>query len=210
MKKYRFFALFLAMTLLLPACGAKMPEDDLAWYPEELAGQLVYRLDQQNRQPGKALSSRVTYEDEAGARQKAAWGGADSEITIEPVSQTDSSGEDGSRMPENGVKVSDLPAMTAAMDAWVWENLGHDRTYSLTYWGYTQMMFWDSTSINDPNISDSPEGTYSLSSKKLEPLTDTAGFDEKDSFGYVLIANSESDILAGADLEVDYFVHIIP
>ena len=30
MKKYGFFAIFLAIMMLLSACGAKMPEDDLA------------------------------------------------------------------------------------------------------------------------------------------------------------------------------------
>ena len=33
MKKYGFFALFLAMALLLSACGAKMPEDDYRGIP---------------------------------------------------------------------------------------------------------------------------------------------------------------------------------
>ena len=206
MKKYGFFALFLAMALLLSACGAKMPEDDLAWYPDDLAAEPVKSFTLDREKPGVGQRVSITVRDEQGMETRVRWrkGG---EQTTEPVKQTGTSGE-VLTMPENGVKVSDLPAIAAAADAWVWENEGHDREYAVGGMLYLAVIL-EQGGAEDPNLG-VPEATYSLSSQDLKELSDPKSFDENDSFGYLLICNTENQILQGAETDFRYLIHVIP
>ena len=206
MKKYGFFALFLAMALLLSACGAKMPEDDLAWYPDDLAAEPVKSFTLDREKPGVGQRVSITVRDEQGMETRVRWrkGG---EQTTEPVKQTGTSGE-VLTMPENGVKVSDLPAIAAAADAWVWENEGHDREYAVGGMLYLAVIL-EQGGAEDPNLG-VPEATYSLSSQELKELSDPKSFDENDSFGYLLICNTENQILQGAETDFRYLIHVIP
>ncbi len=206
MKKYGFFALFLAMALLLSACGAKMPEDDLAWYPDDLAAEPVKSFTLDREKPGVGQRVSITVRDEQGAETRVRWrkGG---EQTTEPVKQTGTSGEILT-MPENGVKVSDLPAIAAAADAWVWENEGHDREYAVGGMLYLAVILEQGAAEN-PNLG-VPEATYSLSSRELKELADPKSFDENGSFGYLLICNTENQILQGAETDSRYLIHVIP
>ena len=129
MKKYGFFALFLAVALLLSTCGAKMPEDDLAWYPDDLAAEPVKSFTLDREKPGVGQRVSITVRDDRGVETRVRWR-KDGELTTGPVEEAGTSGVILT-MPENGVKVSDLPAIAAAADAWVWENEGHDREYAV-------------------------------------------------------------------------------
>lgn len=206
MKKYGFFALFLATALLLSACGAKMPEDDLAWYPDDLAAEPVKSFTLDREKPGVGQRVSITVRDEQGMETRVRWrkGG---EQTTEPVKQTGTSGE-VLTMPENGVKVSDLPAIAAAADAWVWENEGHDREYAVGGMLYLAVIL-EQGGAEDPNLG-VPEATYSLSSQELKELSDPKSFDENGSFGYLLICNTENQILQGAETDFRYLIHVIP
>ena len=206
MKKYGFFALFLAMTLLLSACGAKMPEDDLAWYPEELAAEPVKSFTLDREKPGVGQRVSITVRDDRGVETRVRWrkGG---ERTTGPVEEAGTSGEILT-MPENGVKVSDLPAIAAAADAWVWENEGHDREYAVGGMLYLAVIL-EQGGAEDPNLG-VPEATYSLASRELKELSDPKSFDENDSFGYLLICNTENQILQGAEGDFRYLIHVIP
>lgn len=206
MKKYGFFALFLALTLLLPACGAKMPEDDLAWYPEELAAEPVKSFTLDREKPGVGQRVSITVRDDRGVETRIRWrkGG---ERTTGPVEEAGTSGAILT-MPENGVKVSDLPAIAAAADAWVWENEGHDREYAVGGMLYLAVIL-EQGGAEDPNLG-VPEATYSLSSQELKELSDPKSFDENDSFGYLLICNTENQILQGAETDFRYLIHVIP
>lgn len=206
MKKYGFFALFLAMTLLLSACGAKMPEDDLAWYPEELAAEPVKSFTLDREKPGVGQRVSITVRDDRGVETRVRWrkGG---ERTTGPVEEAGTSGEILT-MPENGVKVSDLPAIAAAADAWVWENEGHDREYAVGGMLYLAVIL-EQGGAEDPNLG-VPEATYSLASRELKELSDPKSFDENDSFGYLLICNTENQILQGAETDFRYLIHVIP
>ena len=206
MKKYGFFALFLAMALLLSACGAKMPKDDLAWYPTDLADAPVRSFTLDREKPGVGQRVSITVQDEQGAETRVRWrkGG---EQTTEPVKQTGTSGEILT-MPENGVKVSDLPAIAAAADAWVWENEGHDREYAVGGMLYLAVILEEGNAEN-PNLG-VPEATYSVSSQELKELSDPKSFDENGSFGYLLICNTENQILQGAETDFRYLIHVIP
>ena len=206
MKKYGFFALFLATALLLSACGAKMPEDDLAWYPDDLAAEPVKSFTLDREKPGVGQRVSITVRDEQGVETRVRWrkGG---EQTTEPVKQTGTSGEILT-MPENGVKVSDLPAIAAAADAWVWENEGHDREYAVGGMLYLAVIL-EQGGAEDPNLG-VPEATYSLSSQELKELSDPKSFDENGSFGYLLICNTENQILQGAEADFRYLIHVIP
>lgn len=206
MKKYGFFALFLATALLLSACGAKMPEDDLAWYPDDLAAEPVKSFTLDREKPGVGQRVSITVRDEQGAETRVRWrkGG---EQTTGPVEETGTSGEILT-MPENGVKVSDLPAIAAAADVWVWENEGHDREYSVG--GILNLaVILEQGGAEDPNLG-VPEATYSLSSQELKELSDPKSFDENGSFGYLLICNTENQILQGAETDFRYLIHVIP
>ena len=206
MKKYGFFALFLATALLLSACGAKMPEDDLAWYPDDLAAEPVKSFTLDREKPGVGQRVSITVRDEQGAETRFRWrkGG---EQTTGPVEETGTSGEILT-MPENGVKVSDLPAIAAAADVWVWENEGHDREYSVG--GILNLaVILEQGGAEDPNLG-VPEATYSLSSQELKELSDPKSFDENGSFGYLLICNTENQILQGAETDFRYLIHVIP
>lgn len=205
MKKYGFFALFLAMALLLSACG-KMPKDDLAWYPTDLADAPVRSFTLDREKPGVGQRVSITVQDEQGAETRVRWrkGG---EQTTEPVQQTGTSGEILT-MPENGVKVSDLPAIAAAADAWVWENEGHDREYAVGGMLYLAVILEEGNAEN-PNLG-VPEATYSLASRELKELEDPKSFDENGSFGYLLICNTENQILQGAETDFRYLIHVIP
>lgn len=206
MKKYGFFALFLATALLLSACGAKMPEDDLAWYPDDLAAEPVKSFTLDREKPGVGQRVSITVRDDRGVETRVRWrkGG---EQTTEPVKQTGTSGE-VLTMPENGVKVSDLPAIAAAADAWVWENEGHDREYAVGGMLYLAVILEEGNAEN-PNLG-VPEATYSLSSQELKELADPKSFDENGSFGYLLICNTENQILQGAETDFRYLIHVIP
>lgn len=206
MKKYGFFALFLAMTLLLSACGAKMPEDDLAWYPDDLAAEPVKSFTLDREKPGVGQRVSITVRDDRGVETRVRWR-KDGEQTTEPVKQTGTSGE-VLTMPENGVKVSDLPAIAAAADAWVWENEGHDREYAVGGMLYLAVIL-EQGGAEDPNLG-VPEATYSLSSQELKELSDPKSFDENGSFGYLLICNTENQILQGAETDFRYLIHVIP
>lgn len=111
-------------------------------------------------------------------------------------------------MPENGVKVSDLPAIAAAADAWVWENEGHDREYAVGGMLYLAVIL-EQGGAENPNLG-VPEATYSLSSQELKELEDPKSFDENGSFGYLLICNTENQILQGAETDFRYLIHVIP
>lgn len=206
MKKYRFFAIFLAMMAILSACGAKMPEDDLAWYPTDLADAPVRSFTLDREKPGVGQRVSITVQDEQGQQTRVRWrkGG---EQTTEPVKQTGTSGE-VLTMPENGVKVSDLPAIAAAADAWVWENEGHDREYAVGGMLYLAVILEEGNAEN-PNLG-VPEATYSLASRELKELADPKSFDENGSFGYLLICNTENQILQGAETDFRYLIHVIP
>lgn len=206
MKKYGFFALFLAMTLLLSACGAKMPEDDLSWYPTELADASVKSFSLDREKPGVGQRVSITVRDEQGVETRVRWrkGG---ERTTGPVEEAGTSGAILT-MPENGVKVSDLPAIAAAADAWVWENEGHDREYAVGGMLYLAVIL-EQGGAEDPNLG-VPEATYSLASRELKELSDPKSFDENDSFGYLLICNTENQILQGAETDFRYLIHVIP
>ena len=206
MKKHRFFAIFLAMMAILSACGAKMPEDDLAWYPTDLADAPVKSFTLDREKPGVGQRVSITVQDEQGVETRVRWrkGG---EQTTEPVKQTGTSGEILT-MPENGVKVSDLPAIAAAADAWVWENEGHDREYAVGGMLYLAVILEEGNAEN-PNLG-VPEATYSLSSQELKELSDPKSFDENGSFGYLLICNTENQILQGAETDSRYLIHVIP
>ena len=206
MKKYGFFALFLAMALLLSACGAQMPGDDLAWYPDDLAAEPVKSFTLDREKPGVGQRVSITVQDEQGAETRVRWrkGG---EQTTEPVKQTGTSGEILT-MPENGVKVSDLPAIAAAADVWVWENEGHDREYAVGGMLYLAVIL-EQGGAEDPNLG-VPEATYSLASRELKELSDPKSFDENGSYGYLLICNTENQILQGAETDFRYLIHVIP
>ena len=206
MKKYGFFALFLAMALFLSACGAKMPEDDLAWYPTDLADAPVRSFTLDREKPGVGQRISITVQDEQGAETRVRWrkGG---ERTTGPVEEAGTSGAILT-MPENGVKVSDLPAIAAAADAWVWENEGHDREYAVGGMLYLAVILEEGNAEN-PNLG-VPEATYSLSSRELKELSDPKSFDENGSFGYLLICNTENQILQGAETDSRYLIHVIP
>ena len=206
MKKYGFFALFLATALLLSACGAKMPEDDLAWYPDDLAAEPVRSFTLDREKPGVGQRISITVRDEQGVETRVRWR-KDGEQTTEPVKQTVTSGEILT-MPENGVKVSDLPAIAAAADAWVWENEGHDREYAVGGMLYLAVILEEGNAEN-PNLG-VPEATYSLASRELKELSDPKSFDENGSFGYLLICNTENQILQGAETDFRYLIHVIP
>ena len=206
MKKYGFFALFLATALLLSACGAKMPEDDLAWYPDDLAAEPVKSFTLDREKPGVGQRVSITVRDEQGEETRVRWrkGG---ERTTGPVEEAGTSGAILT-MPENGVKVSDLPAIAAAADAWVWENEGHDREYAVGGMLYLAVIL-EQGGAEDPNLG-VPEATYSLSPQELKELSDPKSFDENDSFGYLLICNTENQVLQGAETDFRYLIHVIP
>lgn len=206
MKKYGFFALFLAVALLLSACGAKMPEDDLAWYPDDLAAEPVKSFTLDREKPGVGQRVSITVRDERGVETRVRWR-KDGERTTGPVEEAGTSGAILT-MPENGVKVSDLPAIAAAADAWVWENEGHDREYAVGGMLYLAVIL-EQGGAEDPNLG-VPEATYSLSSQELKELEDPKSFDENDSFGYLLICNTENQILQGAETDFRYLIHVIP
>ena len=206
MKKYGFFALFLAMTLLLSACGAKMPEDDLAWYPDDLAAEPVKSFTLDREKPGVGQRVSITVRDDRGVETRVRWR-KDGELTTGPVEEAGTSGVILT-MPENGVKVSDLPAIAAAADAWVWENEGHDREYAVGGMLYLAVIL-EQGGAEDPNLG-VPEATYSLSSQELKELSDPKSFDENGSFGYLLICNTENQILQGAETDFRYLIHVIP
>ena len=206
MKKYGFFALFLAMTLLLSACGAKMPEDDLAWYPDDLAAEPVKSFTLDREKPGVGQRVSITVRDDRGVETRVRWR-KDGERTTGPVEEAGTSGVILT-MPENGVKVSDLPAIAAAADAWVWENEGHDREYAVGGMLYLAVIL-EQGGAEDPNLG-VPEATYSLSSRELKELSDPKSFDENDSFGYLLICNTENQVLQGAETDFRYLIHVIP
>ena len=206
MKKYGFFALFLATALLLSACGAKMPEDDLAWYPDDLAAEPVKSFTLDREKPGVGQRVSITVRDDRGVETRVRWrkGG---ERTTGPVEEAGTSGVILT-MPENGVKVSDLPAIAAAADAWVWENEGHDREYAVGGMLYLAVIL-EQGGAEDPNLG-VPEATYSLASRELKELSDPKSFDENDSFGYLLICNTENQVLQGAETDFRYLIHVIP
>lgn len=206
MKKYGFFAIFLAIMMLLSACGAKMPEDDLAWYPDDLAAEPVKSFTLDREKPGVGQRVSITVRDEQGVETRVRWrkGG---ERTTGPVEEAGTSGE-VLTMPENGVKVSDLPAIAAAADAWVWENEGHDREYAVGGMLYLAVIL-EQGGAEDPNLG-VPEATYSLASQELKELEDPKSFDENDSFGYLLICNTENQILQGAETDFRYLIYVIP
>ncbi|MDD7671584.1 MAG: hypothetical protein PT965_01520 [Clostridia bacterium] len=208
MKKHSLFAILLSLSLLLllSACGAKMPKDDLAWYPTDLADAPVRSFTLDREKPGVGQRVSITVQDEQGAETRVRWrkGG---EQTTEPVKQTGTSGEILT-MPENGVKVSDLPAIAAAADAWVWENEGHDREYAVGGMLYLAVILEEGNAEN-PNLG-VPEATYSVSSQELKELSDPKSFDENGSFGYLLICNTENQILQGAETDFRYLIHVIP
>lgn len=206
MKKYGFFALFLATALLLSACGAKMPEDDLAWYPEELAAEPVKSFSLDREKPGVGQRVSITVRDDRGVETRVRWR-KDGELTTGPVEEAGTSGVILT-MPENGVKVSDLPAIAAAADAWVWENEGHDREYAVGGMLYLAVIL-EQGGAEDPNLG-VPEATYSLASRELKELSDPKSFDENGSFGYLLICNTENQILQGAETDFRYLIHVIP
>lgn len=191
MKKYGFFALFLAMALLLSSCGAKMPEDDMKWYPADLADAPVKSFTLDREKPGVGQRVSITVRDDRGVETRVRWR-KDGELTTGPVEEAGTSGVILT-MPENGVKVSDLPAIAAAADAWVWENEGHDREYAVGGMLYLSVILEEGNAEN-PNLG-VPEATYSLSSQELKELTDPKSFDENGSFGYLLICNTENQIL---------------
>ena len=204
MKKYGFFALFLAMALLLSACGAKVPTDDMKWYPTDYADSAIQSLDI-SRTPGKCLEGGVTLYTPQGEWYQSRW--KSGERTTGPVEEAGTSGAILT-MPENGVKVSDLPAIAAAADAWVWENEGHDREYAVGGMLYLAVIL-EEGNAEDPNLG-VPEATYSLSSQELKELEDPKSFDENGSFGYLLICNTENQILQGAETDFRYLIHVIP
>ena len=206
MKKYGFFAIFLAIMMLLSACGAKMPEDDLAWYPDDLAAEPVKSFTLDREKPGVGQRVSITVRDEQGVETRVRWrkGG---ERTTGPVEEAGTSGE-VLTMPENGVKVSDLPAIAAAADAWVWENEGHDREYAVGGMLYLAVIL-EQGGAEDPNLG-VPEATYSLASQELKELEDPKSFDENDSIGYLLICNTENQILQGAETDFRYLIYVIP
>lgn len=206
MKKYGFFALFLALTLLLSACGAKMPEDDLAWYPTELADAPVKSFSLDREKPGVGQRVSITVRDDRGMETRVRWR-KDGELTTGPVEEAGTSGAILT-MPENGVKVSDLPAIAAAADAWVWENEGHDREYAVGGMLYLAVIL-EQGGAEDPNLG-VPEATYSLASRELKELSDPKSFDENDSFGYLLICNTANQVLQGAETDFRYLIHVIP
>ena len=183
-----------------------MPEDDLAWYPDDLAAEPVKSFTLDREKPGVGQRVSITVRDEQGVETRVRWrkGG---EQTTEPVKQTGTSGEILT-MPENGVKVSDLPAIAAAADAWVWENEGHDREYAVGGMLYLAVIL-EQGGAEDPNLG-VPEATYSLSSQELKELSDPKSFDENGSFGYLLICNTENQILQGAEADFRYLIHVIP
>ena len=206
MKKYGFFAIFLAIMMLLSACGAKMPEDDLAWYPDDLAAEPVKSFTLDREKPGVGQRVSITVRDEQGVETRVRWrkGG---ERTTGPVEEAGTSGE-VLTMPENGVKVSDLPAIAAAADAWVWENEGHDREYAVGGMLYLAVIL-EQGNAEDPNLG-VPEATYSLASRELKELSGPKSFDENGSFGYLLICNTENQILQGAETDFRYLIYVIP
>ena len=205
MKKYGFFAIFLAMMVLLSACGAKMPEDDLAWYPEDYAAEPVRSFTLDREKPGVGQRISITVRDDRGVETRIRWR-RDGELTTGPVEEAGTSGVILT-MPENGVKVSDLPAIAAAADAWVWENEGHDREYSVG--GILNLaVILEQGNAEDPDLG-VPEATYSLSSRELKELADPKSFDENSSFGYLLICNTENQILQGAETDFRYLIHVI-
>ena len=206
MKKYGIFAIFLTMMVLLSACGAKMPEDDLAWYPEDYAAEPVRSFTLDREKPGVGQRISITVRDDRGVETRIRWS-KDGELTAGPVEEAGTSGAILT-MPENGVKVSDLPAIAAAADAWVWENEGHDREYSVG--GILNLaVILEQGNAEDPDLG-VPEATYSLSSQELKELADPGSFDENGSFGYLLICNTENQVLQGAETDFRYLIHVIP
>ena len=206
MKRHRLAAMVLASLLLLSACGAKMPEDDLAWYPDDLAAEPVKSFTLDREKPGVGQRVSITVRDDRGVETRVRWrkGG---ERTTGPVEEAGTSVVILT-MPENGVKVSDLPAIAAAADAWVWENESHDREYAVGGMLYLAVIL-EQGGAEDPNLG-VPEATYSLSSQELKELSDPKSFDENDSFGYLLICNTENQVLQGAETDFRYLIHVIP
>lgn len=101
MKRHRLAAMVLASLLLLSACGAKMPEDDLAWYPDDLAAEPVKSFTLDREKPGVGQRVSITVRDEQGMETRIRWrkGG---ERTTGPVEEAGTSGVILT-MPENGV-----------------------------------------------------------------------------------------------------------
>ena len=178
----------------------------LAWYPDDLAAEPVKSFTLDREKPGVGQRVSITVRDEQGVETRVRWrkGG---ERTTGPVEEAGTSGE-VLTMPENGVKVSDLPAIAAAADAWVWENEGHDREYAVGGMLYLAVIL-EQGGAEDPNLG-VPEATYSLASQELKELEDPKSFDENDSFGYLLICNTENQILQGAETDFRYLIHVIP
>ena len=201
MKKYGFFALFLAVALLLSACGAKMPEDDLAWYPAEGESGLVsfFALD---RTPGACSQADVGYLTAEYKPMLARWTREGGSVSIEPYRM-------GSGVPaERSLRVAGLRALTQQADRFVWKELGENTAYTLSGRMNVENLKGELTAYHGcENLHPDRVGTFSVSEETLTESADPAAV-PADCVGYAEIINPRAE--ETEDIRRYYYIYLVP
>lgn len=203
MKKYGFLAAFLAMLLLLSSCGAKVPTDDMKWYPTDYADSVIRSFDM-SRKPGTCLEEALSVYTSQGEWYQIKWKSGEDAPTIQAKEPSQ-----GGPPPADGLTVAALRKLVEQADNWIWEEKGHDTEYQLSALLYSA----EHMSLNSKteySIRRDHTGTYSMSTGELTELAQNAE-EPEGCVGSVSIDNSKSEVYSGnADLICYYLIYIIP